>query len=696
MTSKTQANPGETTKNLNTDRPIEGADEDTLERAEGAHLFARSILALDSSHGLVVGVLGPWGSGKTSYINLARQTIRESGSPLVDFNPWMFSGIDRMVDAFFAEIASELKLLPQLKDAGAELEGYGELLSGMGWVPLVGPWTERARLAMRVLGAGLKKAKGGTSARRRQVERALGKLSRPVVVVLDDIDRLTTQEIRQVFQLVRLNASFPNLIYLLAFDRVRVEQALTEDGVPGRAYLEKILQLAIDLPAASPEILQSQIFASLDAVLASVQNVGELDASVWPDVYADIIRPLLTNMRDVRRYALAVRGTLVSLQGQVALADVLALEAVRVFMPDFFSAIPGSIDLLTRVSEGRSDRNADDDNKKAVQGLIDSAGDRTRIARAVLMQLFQASRRYLDNYHFGYDWKARWLRERRVGHESILRLYLERVASPPLKAHRAAERAFALFADGAALDRFLRSCDPALVEQVISCLEVFEGEYQPDHVVPSVVALLNFMPDIPKQPRRMFEFDRKMKVTRVTYRLLRSLSTPAEVERAVRLILPALKHLSLRWEVVSTVGHREGAGHRLITESASAALESEWRDCVRNATIEQLEGDPDLLRVLVIAQQSVGEGEAAVVTPDSPGITRRLLESALTETLSQSVESRAVTREPRLAWEALVRLFGGEPELEARVQRLSASGEPVDESLKMLVGKYLGGWRPEE
>ena len=69
----------------------------------------------------------------------------------------------------------------------------------------------------------------------------LSKLDNPIAVVIDDIDRLPTAEIRDTFKLVRLTGSFPNLVYILAFDRARVERALTEDGIPGRDYLEKIL-----------------------------------------------------------------------------------------------------------------------------------------------------------------------------------------------------------------------------------------------------------------------------------------------------------------------------------------------------------------------------------------------------------------------------------------------------------------------
>jgi predicted KAP-like P-loop ATPase len=682
-------------KPLNTDRPIESSDEDKLERAGSAQVFADGVLELDSSKGLVVGVLGPWGSGKTSYINLARETFKASGAHLVDFNPWMFSGVDRLIEAFFSEVSAELKLLPQLNEAGKELEEYGELLSGFGWVPIIGPWAERARIVIRLVGGGLKKTKGGTNARRKQVERALAKLDKPVVINLDDIDRLTTQEIRQVFQLVRLTANFPNVIYVLAFDRNRVEQALTEEGVPGRAYLEKILQLAIDLPMISGEVLQSQIFETLNTALANVENSQEIDPNVWPSVFFEIVRPLLRSMRDVSRYGLAVRTTVTSLQGQVALADVLALEAVRVFLPDFFAAIPTAIDALTTVSDGSFGRSGGDQQKAEIEALIRRAGDQAEIARSVLKLLFPASRRHIDNYYFSYDSKAQWLRERRVGHESILRLYLERVQSPPLKAHLAAEKAFAVLGDGPALSNFLRSLSSEIIEDVISGLEVFEDKYTPEQVVPGVTSLLNFMPSIPERQRGMLDFGTRMKVTRVTYRLLRSLGDPTKIEDAVREILPHLNHLSLKWEVISDVGYRENSGHRLVNEEAARSFETAWREEVQRATVEQLEADPDLLSVFLEAKRNLGEGESAPSIPSSTAITHRLLKNARSDMLSQSMGSYTVHREPRLDWNALVSVFGSESEVLDRIDHLLGSATSIEDEFRALVQKYRDGWRPD-
>ena len=61
---------------------------------------------------------------------------------------------------------------------------------------------------------------------RLELEKALRKLERPIVIVVDDIDRLQEAEIRDIVRLVRLVGDFPNLVYLLAFDRVRVAKVL--------------------------------------------------------------------------------------------------------------------------------------------------------------------------------------------------------------------------------------------------------------------------------------------------------------------------------------------------------------------------------------------------------------------------------------------------------------------------------------
>jgi hypothetical protein len=697
MTSPHLANNPPHRKPLSVDRPITTAEQDVLERSRPAVLFAQQILALDYKGGFVVGVLGPWGSGKTSYINLARTEFSRAGAHVLDFNPWMFSGADRLADAFFTEVSSELKLLPQVGEAGKAFEEYGELLSGLGWIPFVGPFAERARLAMRLLGGGLKgfkRLQGGANELRTRVARALEKLAQPVVVVLDDIDRLTTPEIRQVFQLVRLTASFPNIVYVLAFDRLRVEKALSEDGVPGRAYLEKILQLGIDLPELPPEVLTRQITEALDAALSDIENTGGSDANVLPNIFFEVVRPLIGNLRDVNRYALAIRGTLTALGGQVALADVLGMEAIRIFLPDVFAQIPVSVEALTNVGVTVGGQGEQGRWKLVIDEIIGAAGRRASVATSAIKLLFPAARKFIDNYHFTSDARQGWLRAKRVAHPDILRLYLERVPSAGLKSHYAAEQAFSLLGDNDALTAYLRSLEPSQIEDVISALEVFEGEFRPEQVVSGVVALLNLLPDLPDRTRGLFDFSAALKVTRVTYRLLRSLGSPQAIEEAVRRILPQLTHLAAKWDVISEVGLRKSTGERMISEEASAALEAQWKEEVRKASIATLLGEPELLRVYLAARAGLAEEDRPLEVPKTREMTVLMLENARTEIRSQAMDSYTVKQQSKLMWDSLISVFGSETELMERIDDLLSSGVVIDPALRELVEKYRSGWRP--
>lgn len=639
-------------------------------------------------------VLG--GSGKTSFINLAREELG-TRADILDFNPWMFSGAEQLVQSFFVEIAAQLKVRPGLADVGEDLQNYGEALSGLGWLPLVGPWIERGRGATKLLGQLLKRRREGATNRRDVLREKLSEVKRPIVVVLDDIDRLSTPEIRDVFRLVRLTASFPNLIYIVAFDRARVETALGDEGVPGRDYLEKILQLAIDLPSVPEDSLIEQTVHAIDDAVRAAGIEIDIDESTWPDVFMEVIRPLIRNMRDVRRYALAIRTTVEDVGERVQLVDVLALEALRVFQPDVFAAIRRSVAALTTPSSllGGS-REAPDDHKHAIVDLIESAGERRDVATALVKRLFPAAGRYVGESHYGPDWSTTWLRARRVANGDILRFYLERVAGTGLQAFDRARRAFELLGDETGLDEYLRSTDPTEVQDVVSSLENFEKDFQEAHVVPGTTVLLNLLPDIPDRPRGMFELETRMVIGRVTYRLIRSLRDPARVAAAVETILPRLATVSAKFELITDVGYRDGAGHKLVTPEAAADFERAWRDDVRALDVGSVANEFDLLRVLYWTRTDASEDEPSLEIPTDPTFTLAVLRSARSEARSQRLGTRSVRREPRLAWDTLVDVYGGDEALHGAIDRLLVTDPDEDQELFDLAKRYRSGWRPPQ
>jgi predicted KAP-like P-loop ATPase len=93
------------------DNPIEQRAEDLLGRMSIAAVIAEEMRSVDASRGFVAAVMGPWGSGKTSLVNLARlELAKDPAIPVLDFNPWMFSGTEQLVNSFFRELSAQLRL----------------------------------------------------------------------------------------------------------------------------------------------------------------------------------------------------------------------------------------------------------------------------------------------------------------------------------------------------------------------------------------------------------------------------------------------------------------------------------------------------------------------------------------------------------------------------------------------------------
>jgi hypothetical protein len=684
------------------DNPIEQPSDDLLGRGSVAAVIAQEIRSVDASKGYVIAVMGPWGSGKTSLVNLGRHELaKDPAIPVLDFNPWMFSGTEQLVDSFFRELAAQLHLKTgRLEAIASEVEAYGDLLSPIADVADMvsalpfGGWLGRARTAAGAIKRFQERRKLSVNDQRQKLAEKLASLDQPIVVVVDDIDRLSTSEIRDMFKLVRLTASFPNVIYLVAFDRKRVEDALTEQGIEGRNYLEKIVQVSFDIPVLPRGVLSSQLGRALSDALEDFSGQVRFDEGLWTDVLVEVVLPLIRNMRDVRRYCASARGAVRALKDDIELVDVLGLEAIRVFLPDVYAELPNAREPLTQTGYSAGSPQL----KAQIDQLLDAGGKDRKVVSALIERLFPAGQRYIGGSNYGPDFLGSWLTTRRVAHAEILGLYLERVAGEGLWAFTDAERAFTMLDDEDALATFLRSIDPERLEDVIAALENYEGRYPVKGVLPATTVLLNILPILPERPRGFLGMDARLVVTRVVLRLLRQLASPEEVERVVREALPKVSTLSSRFSLILLVGHQENAGHKLISASAAEELEGELVEAVRSAEPSQLAKEWDLLRLLYWVQERLPEGTSVLPSHDNLDLNAKVLTDARAEVRSQAMGSRTLRRQQRLHWDVLIKLYGSEETLRQVVDSLDAS-QPTDQALidvLSLANRYLGGWRPKD
>ena len=332
------------------DNPIRDPSQDLLGREPLAASFARRVHALDAQEGVVVGVYGSWGSGKTSFLNLAKNAFEELGIDVLEFNPWFFGGTDELLNRFFGDLSSKMYRRKHLKELARDFAKYG-LSVGMPTTSLSGmPWL---CMLFMVLSFAFKRTFSSQSLHdmRTNIVKDLSRREQPLIVMIDDIDRLTKSETLAVFKLIRLIGRFPNLIYIVACDRDQVEKSLDcdADAPSGRNYMEKIIQYPINLPEMSSREIFNLIDKRIKKIIKSADSHRGTRITVdrWPDIRNNIVFPLFKNMRDVNRFLAVVPAVVDDLKETVTAVDVVALEAIRMFLPDTFAILPGVIDVIT-------------------------------------------------------------------------------------------------------------------------------------------------------------------------------------------------------------------------------------------------------------------------------------------------------------------------------------------------------------
>ena len=686
------------TINYFADNPISTASEDLLQRSKFVERIVREIDMIDASQGYVLAVMGQWGSGKTSVLNLVKEQLSNSGTILVEYNPWLLSGVEELVDGLFREINAKLnKKGVKYRAAIDKIIDYGEMLTPLTSVPVVGAWANGVLMPFQVMAKHRNLRTTSVVEQKEQVAEALTNMDSSIVVIVDDIDRLDKVEVREIFKLVRLTANFPNVIYLLSFDRIRVENALTEDGVPGRAYLEKIVQNGFEIPLIPRKVLTREVAQALDSALEQVKV--RLDREVWDNTLLNIVVPAIKNMRDVRRLAMAVRSTAAALTDSIEVSDIVALETMRLFLPDAFWYL-----VAYQLPEGNSKINANEirgkDEKEIniSQALSNIPQDEAIIDAFLRITLPTSS--YYDPGIFsaGIGSLDEYLRKRRVAYSEVRKIYLEQVLSDRLIAFANAEIIYQLTDDSAALAHELNAIADDELEDVISDLGRFAGKYSEVGVVNVILAILGAMTRLPRHDdRSVFMPEVRFNVTYTVGKILEQYQrNGGAVEAAVDAIISRLRSLSARLEFILLVGHVPDKGRRIVSPSYAQRLQQQYEQDVAVTQIEQLMHEDNLLNVL-IAPVYWGSSIAQRIDVTAPlSVHYAVFRSSAGENRCQSSESTHIHRTPVLAWGKLCGVYSDESTIEQVYNKMCEAPESDSADLLELIKKYLDGWRPEE
>ncbi len=676
------------------DEPIETASEDLLDRAGLARVIASTAAAQRGGPGLVIGLTGGWGSGKTSLLNLTAEAIEEGdGAIVVRFDPWLFSSSDELVLRFLREVYAQLRPEPRTRKLAKTVGDYAQILAPLGAAAL--PWAAPATLSLTALcGRFTRSAKTVSAEAQRDVVKAeLLKLDHRVIVLVDDLDRLTPQEIRDVVRLVKLIGDFPSTSYILAYDEKRVAGPLGDgDARAGRAFLQKIVQVSFEVPETTPET-RGQLLG--EAIAAAVGDLSRyrFDQNAYTNLFASGLTGLFTTVREIRRYTNALPGVLELVGDEVELADLLAIEAIRSRLPESFELMRTHKAALVTTRTPGFAAPAEEEARFAEQlrAIVHAAGEHETALREALVRLFPATGRHFGLASHTSDSYPAWRRSLRLAHPEVLAIYFAKTLPAGQLSAAFVDETFEALEDRGRLDDRLAGLTDGELEVLLERLEHYEGEFPTEAPQIPIIVLYAHRQRLRDHKRHVFDIGAEHRVSRVALRLLRRLP-PDQAAQATRAALMEVDRLSDQGELVRLVGYREDSGARVVNETDARELELALFDEILARGAQELAGERDLVRLLwwVHAERPEQTTKRVDEHITDDEFLLALLAGAASEHLAQAVGEAAVQHTYKLNWETLT-TWVDEDRLSKRVNDLAARIEldTLDERARSALEQAL-------
>lgn len=313
------------------DKPIENDGEDSYMRKDYALTIAQKINNNFHKEGsFVIGITGHWGSGKSSFLNLINTKVDDRVIHVIfDFKPWLSSSANNIITDFFSQLSKELAgYIPHFSN---QLTKYVEALSNLNIDPALNN-------GFKILKWRLSESAGNQYDK---VSSILAESKLKILILVDDTDRLSAEEILELFRLVRNTANFPYLQFVITYDRDYLIKTLKVSNA--EKYMQKIFNLEISLPVFDAEVIRESLRLEVGSkikIRESYKDVINSFLRSFDDGFP--VEKLIRTRRDVIRFVNALIINTEALSGSlqdINMLDLFKLELIRYSYPGYYDRL---------------------------------------------------------------------------------------------------------------------------------------------------------------------------------------------------------------------------------------------------------------------------------------------------------------------------------------------------------------------
>lgn len=232
------------------DKEISRINDDEFNFSDKAEKFAESVFNRGASESLIFGIDAPWGTGKSSFINLCEEYWNKNHKKemiIYNFNPLRYEDKDYLMEKFVDGLIEEIKKYIFVPEIESIISKYVKLLK-----------TSNASFLFFGVSFGGSNGRESIDDILNRLEIVLSRINKKILIIVDDLDRLSFSSIKEVLFTIKKAFNLPNISYVLCYDTENIT-ALEQESIATEKiseFLEKFINVKISLYLDSKLLLK--------------------------------------------------------------------------------------------------------------------------------------------------------------------------------------------------------------------------------------------------------------------------------------------------------------------------------------------------------------------------------------------------------------------------------------------------------
>lgn len=200
------------TSTFKVDKAITSKNEDLFSRRENATTLAKIIKSYQDEDSISIGIIGDWGGGKTSFINMVLEDFNDDKKfIIINFNPWNISTRKQLISDFFTKLSIEIgrkNTSKRYKKLSNGLKVLSYAFKPFKFIPGLDIASEISDNISNALQEIAEMTEKNLDTTKEEINNAIKKIDKKIIIVIDDLDRLADTDIQEIFQLVKIYSRF--------------------------------------------------------------------------------------------------------------------------------------------------------------------------------------------------------------------------------------------------------------------------------------------------------------------------------------------------------------------------------------------------------------------------------------------------------------------------------------------------------